>query len=108
MSIRRCLKLDHLYRNSLDADPPDFTTPRGGFLAPVPRELKSRTYPEHMKEKADESNARRSARAALDEPTLGDFLGDYLGDFLGDYSGGFVGDFLGDFLSAPIKPNKSP
>ena len=59
----QCLKLDHLYRLGLDATPPDTAKPTR-YMQPLPLSLRSYEYPEHMKGKADEKNARAAQHAS--------------------------------------------
>ena len=59
----QCLQLDHLYRLGLDATPPDTAKPTS-YTPQLPAKLCLHEYPEHMKAKADEKNARAAHRAS--------------------------------------------
>ena len=54
---RSASQLDHIYRTSLDAAPPD-TEALGWFMERLPPYLTSSHYPEHMEVKAKERIAR--------------------------------------------------
>ena len=56
-------QLDHLYRVGLDAAPPD-TAKLMSYMDRMPVWLCCHEYPEHMKDKADEKNARALQRAS--------------------------------------------
>ena len=67
----QCLQLDSFYRLGLDAMPPDTAKPTS-YMDRLPAKLCRYEYPEHMKGKADEKNARAAQHASASGGASGD------------------------------------